>query len=549
MRCFIFTIMLAFFLLSSAFSIVFPNAADSSNASSVWQPDNGDGTYKNPIIYADYSDPDVIHIGGDFYMTSSSFNCVPGLPILHSKDLVNWKLICHALKQLKPVEVFNKPQHGNGVWAPSIRYHNNEFYIYYSDPDYGIYFVTSKHPEGSWNDPVLVKKAKGWIDPCPLWDDDGKVYLIHAFARSRAGIKSVLCLHRMNSEGTKLLDEGKIVFDGSEKHPTIEGPKLYKKNGYYYIFAPAGGVKEGWQTVLRSKNIFGPYEDKIVMDKGKTEVNGPHQGAWVELDSGKSWFIHFQDKGAYGRIVHLQPMTWNNGWPIIGIDGDENGKGEPVSHYIKPIMYNDDYHTVTQTTDEFDSDSVGLQWQWHANPDKNWARSMKDSSCIRLNCVLLPTQFKNYWDVPNLLLQKFPAPEFTVSSKVKYNFLNGGEKGGLIVMGLDYSYLSVGRYGNKIFISQSTCRDADKGSQEIQSELLPVDGNAIFLRVTVAPNAECTFSFSRDGSKYQSIGTKFIAKQGKWIGAKVGLFCSGNEKCQNNGYADFDWFRIEKLKH
>jgi beta-xylosidase len=546
MLCFISTIILALFPVFSAFSVVSPDTNDSSNAFPVWQPDNGDGTYKNPIIYADYSDPDVIRVGDDFYMTSSSFNCVPGLPILHSKDLVNWKIICHALQQLKPVEVFNKPQHGNGVWAPSIRYHNNEFYIYYSDPDYGIYFVKSKNPAGPWDDPVLVQEAKGWIDPCPLWDSDGNVYLIHAFARSRAGIKSLLCLHRMNSQGTKLLDDGKIVYDGSEKHPTIEGPKLYKKNGFYYIFAPAGGVKEGWQTVLRSKNVFGPYEDKVVMDKGKTNVNGPHQGAWVELDSGQSWFIHFQDKGAYGRIVHLQPMSWSDDWPIIGIDEDGDGKGEPVFSYKKPITCINNYETVPPNTDEFDSDSVGLQWQWHANADTNWLVPMKGSGYIRLNCIPLPAQFKNYWDVPNLLLQKFPAPEFTVSTKVKYHLLNDAEKVGLMIMGLDYSYVSVGRHGDKIFISQSICHRADNGSQEIESQLFPVDGNVIILRVVVTANAECTFSFSRDGLKYQTIGRKFSAKQGKWIGAKVGLFCSGNEKFQNNGYADFDWFRIEK---
>ena len=270
-----------------------------------WIPDNGDGTYNNPIIFADYSDPDVIRVGDNFYLTASSFNSIPGLPILHSMDLVNWKIIGHALRRQPPDIVFLRPQHGNGVWAPAIRFHNNHFYIFYGDPDFGIYMVKSRNAAGPWSEPLLIKPAKGWIDPCPFWDDDGNAYLVHAWANSRSGIKSILTLNRMSADGTKLLDEGRMIFDGRAHHPTIEGPKLYKRNGYYYIFAPAGGVATGWQTVLRAKNIYGPYEDRIVMDRGETEINGPHQGGWVELKSKESWFLHFQDRGAYGRIVHL----------------------------------------------------------------------------------------------------------------------------------------------------------------------------------------------------------------------------------------------------
>ena len=265
----------------------------STNYSQVWVADNGDGTYKNPIINADYSDPDVVRAGDDDYMTSSSFNCVPGLPILHSKDLMNWKLVNHALQKQAPFDVFDKPQHGNGVWAPCIRYHNNEFYIYYPDPDYGIYMVKAKDPKGVWSEPILVKEGKGLIDPTPLWDEDRKVYLAYAFAGSRAGIKSLLVICTLNSEGTLANQDEVMIIDGHEGESAIEGPKLYKRNGYYYIFAPAGGVATGWQTVLRSKNIYGPYEKKRVLDQGKTKINGPHQGAWVETQTGEDWFFYF----------------------------------------------------------------------------------------------------------------------------------------------------------------------------------------------------------------------------------------------------------------
>jgi len=327
--------------------------AQQRTVSKVWVADLGNGMYKNPIVHADYSDPDAIRVGNDFYMVSSSFEDIPGLPILHSKDLVNWGIIGHALKRQPPFDHFSVPRHGEGVWAPAIRYHNNEFYIYYPDPDFGIYLTKAKNAAGPWSEPILVEGGKGLIDPCPLWDDDGSVYLVHAYAGSRAGIKSIIVIKKLNRDGTKVLDEGKLVYDGHELDPTVEGPKLYKRNGYYYIFAPAGGVSTGWQLVLRSKNIYGPYERKVVMDQGASPVNGPHQGAWVTTQTGEDWFLHFQDKEAYGRIVHLQPMKWLNGWPVIGVDKDDDGKGEPVLHYKKPNVGKIYQVQTPVDTDEF----------------------------------------------------------------------------------------------------------------------------------------------------------------------------------------------------
>ncbi len=342
----------------------------------IGQTDNKKGTYKNPIIYADYSDPDVTRVGNDFYMTASSFSNLPGLPILHSRDLVNWQIISHAVINY-PIEHYKKPQHGGGIWAPSLRFNNGQFYIYFGDPDNGIFMTKSKNVFGPWETLKLIKEAKGWIDPCPFWDDDGNAYLVRAWARSRSGIKHIITLHKMSRDGEKLLDEGIDIFCDSLKHPTIEGPKLYKRNGYYYIFAPAGGVKSGWQTVLRSKSIYGPYEDKIVLEQGSTNINGPHQGAWLQTRSGENWFIHFQDRYAYGRIVHLQPMKWVNDWPIIGEDYNGNGIGEPVAIFTKPCFDNLLPVFSMQTSDQFDSLKLGLQWQWQANYFNEWI-SLKD---------------------------------------------------------------------------------------------------------------------------------------------------------------------------
>ena len=526
------TLVLVLFICSPAFS------------QSVWSPDNHNGTYKNPVIYADYSDPDAIRVGDDFYLTASSFNSAPGLPVLHSKDLVNWRIIGHALPYQIPVSVFARPQHGNGVWAPAIRYHDKFFYIFYPDPDYGIYMVKARNPAGPWSPPLMIKSAKGWIDPCPFWDDDGNAYLVHAFANSRAGIKSVIHVAKMTPDGTKVLDDDRLVFDGHEHHPTIEGPKLYKRNGYYYIFAPAGGVPTGWQTVLRSKNIFGPYEDKIVMDQGQSQVNGPHQGAWVELKSGESWFIHFQDRGAYGRIVHLQPMKWINDWPVIGVDKDGDGKGEPVPVYKKPNVGARLVVTVPQTSDEFSSGAPGLQWQWHANNDSTWSSLTNRRGWLRLNSVPLPLDAVNLWSVPNLLLQKLPAPTFTLTTKIDANGLLPNEEAGLVMMGMNYSYLAIVRTDSGFRLERTLCEDAQKGNEESEEDGLDLTDGELFLRVMVGPDAVCRFSYSRDGLKFTEIGESFKAREGRWIGAKVGLFAVSLTQAQQRGHADFDWFRF-----
>lgn len=525
-------------------------AQDVEAQSSVWIADIGNGTYKNPILHADYSDPDAIRVGDDYYMTASSFDAVPGLPILHSKDLVNWTLIGHALKRQPPFEHFSKTQHGNGVWAPSIRYHNNEFYIYYPDPDFGIYVTRAKDPKGLWSDPLLIEAGKGLIDPCPLFDDDGKNYLVYAYAGSRAGIKSVIAVKQLNAEGDKTLDEGRIVYDGHELDPTIEGPKFYKRNGYYYIFAPAGGVATGWQLVLRSKNVYGPYERKVVMDQGKTNINGPHQGAWVDTQTGEDWFIHFQDKETYGRVVHLQPMKWVNDWPVIGIDKDGDGKGEPVLVNKKPNV-GKTYPIVTPAeSDEFNTSDLGLQWQWQANPKATWAFMNTAKGTIRLYSAKIPDDAKNLWNVPNILMQKFPAEEFNVITKITLtpNAKLENEKVGFVVMGLSYAALTLKSTKEGIQLLHTVCKNADNGNPETENVLTKLEGSTVYFRVAVAKGGICSFSYSTDGKKFIKAGDPFTAEPGKWIGAKVGLYCTRTEQTNDSGFADVDWFRVESLK-
>ncbi|MGK5555344.1 glycoside hydrolase 43 family protein, partial [Actinomadura kijaniata] len=299
-----------------------------------WRADLGDGTYRNPVLHADWSDPDAIRVGDDYYLTASSFHRVPGLPVLHSRDLVNWTIVGHALPEPEPAAAYTAPRHGCGVWAPALRHHAGRFWIFYPDPDHGLYVVTAADPAGPWSRPRRLKAGRGLIDPCPLWDDDGRAYLVHAWARSRAGFNNRLTLHRMSPDGDRLLDEGAVVVDGDAIPGcrTLEGPKLYRRDGWYWIFAPAGGVAHGWQSAFRARDPFGPYEHRIVLAQGDSDVNGPHQGAWVDTPGGEHWFLHFQDRGAHGRVVHLQPMRWrpDDGWPVLGADGT------PVPSHRKP---------------------------------------------------------------------------------------------------------------------------------------------------------------------------------------------------------------------
>lgn len=546
-----------FFILSLSVCSLF-HPAMAQYRSEVWVSDEGNGMYRNPVLHADYSDPDVCVVGEDYFLTASSFNCTPGLPILHSKDLVNWKIVNYALKKVEPVEYYNEPRHGKGVWAPSIRFHEGMYYIYWGDPDFGIFMVKTRDPYGEWDAPVLVKAGKGMIDPCPLWDDDGRVYLAHAWAGSRAKFNSVLTVCELNKEGTAVISDPVLVFDGNDGvNHTIEGAKFYKRNGFYYLFAPAGGVVSGWQLVMRSKDVYGPYEARIVMTQGKTDINGPHQGGWVDTPAGESWFLHFQDKGAYGRVLHLNPMKWVNDWPVIGVDKDGDGCGDPVSRYRKPKTGKTYPIETPVESDEFDTRKLGLQWEWHANYQDVFGFTT-NMGYARIYGHELSPHFKNFWEVPNLLMQKFPAEEFTATAKLKVSAKDDGQLSGLIIMGWDYFWIGVEKQGEKFLLKQAVCKDAEQGnleqvstlavlepSRKFEAGLFPNYEREIYIRVHVDKGAYCRFSYSLDGKKFTEAGTLFKARQGKWIGAKVGMF-SVTPHGKERGWVDVDWFRVEK---
>ena len=556
------------------FVLCVPMMVQAQYKSLVWSPDNGDGTYTNPVINADYSDPDVCvgASGEDYYMTASSFQCVPGLPILHSKDLVNWEIINYALGNLyegdcKLLEHFSKPQHGAGVWAPSIRYHDGWYYIYWGDPDFGVYMVKTQDPAGKWEAPVCIIKGTGYIDTTPLWDDDGKCYLVNGWANSRSKFASVLTVREMSPDGLKPIGDPVIVFDGNgTANRTCEGPKFYKRDGWYWIMCPAGGVPEGFQLAMRSKSPFGPYEHKIVLAQGKTNINGPHQGGWVHTKYGEDWFLHFQDKEAYGRVVHLNPVDWSTGWPIMG------KKGEPVTTYKKPKSSSNVIVNPVES-DEFNAPTLGKQWAWHANYDEKFGTATAFGT-YRIYTYKLSEGWKNFWEVPNMLLQKTPADEFTVTTKLRMTSKADGQMGGLIMMGLDYQALVVKRVGKTFQLVVTTCQQADKGkapeetliatlkpTAEDQIDYHPGIHEDIYLRLQVTlPDAEklknnqqgfdgkpqVRFSYSLDGKKFTDCGEAYKMRQGKWIGAKFGFVSVETDPKCDRGWIDVDWIRVTR---
>ena len=550
--------------------------------SQVWSPDNGDGTFTNPIINADYSDPDVCvgASGEDFYLTASSFSHIPGLPILHSKDLVNWKIVNHAVKALPPYDRYAVPQHGNGVWAPSIRYNQNNqtYYIYWGDPDLGVFVTTAKDPEGEWSVPQCIIPGKGIIDTTPLWDDDGRCYLVNGWANSRAGFNSVLTVRELSADGMTQIGDPVIVFDGNGTHDrTAEGPKFYKRGEWYWIMCPAGGVPIGHQLAMRSKSPYGPYESKIVLAEGDTNINGPHQGGWIHLNSGEDWFVHFQDKEAYGRVVWLEPVKWIDNWPVMGekqgvkaYGQKEKYAGQPVMKYKKPNVGKTYPVCNPVESDEFNTTTLGRQWQWNSNYDQTFGMP-SPYGYFRLYCHRQSKDFANLWEAGGILLQKTPADNFTATTKVTMTAKDEGQYGGITVFGMDYSSLVLRRVGNEFQLQQITCKSADKGKPEdikVIATFKPSSADKVnyqpalhrqmYLQLKVQyiggktkegtnkHEAHVTFAYSEDGKKFKPCGDTFTMRQGKWVGAKVGLVAAEENGKKVRGWLDIDWFRITK---
>ena len=488
----------------------------SLHAQSLTWGDQGNGTYINPVLNADFSDPDVIRVGERYYMVASDFHFM-GMQVLESEDMVNWKYISQIYRQIDEPGWDAMQHYAGGSWAPAIRYHKGLFYVYFCTPDEGLYMTTAADAHGPWTPLHLVKRVSKWEDPCPFWEydgegqegqsSDGQAYL--GRSRHRAG---PIIIHRMSPDGRELLDDGVTVYTG----PVAEGTKFLKRNGYYYLIIPEGGVGSGWQTVLRAKNIYGPYEKRVVLEKGSTAVNGPHQGALVDTPDGQWWFYHFQETPVLGRVLHLQPVRWKDDWPLMGVDIDGNGIGEPVYVWKKPLDKVSDYRL--QTTDDF-SGTLGLQWQWNHNPqDDHW--SLQERRGWLTLHAMPADSLKN---ARNSLTQKVVGYH---SESTTLLTIKGSCYAGLFCSGKLFRGIGICPQG--IFIEAHGERQVIKQGKFTK----------LYLRITNdSPQNQHQFSYSTDGRHFTPAGEAFPMRSGYWKGIRVGVFCYGDD-----GQADFDFF-------
>lgn len=480
--------------------------------------DQGNGTYINPILNADYSDPDVIRVGNKYYMVASDFHFI-GMQVLESEDMVNWKLISQIYDRFDFPEWNENKRYAGGSWAPAIRYHDNKFWVFFCTPHEGLFMSNATDPAGPWSPLHLVQAVEKWEDPCPFWDDDGNAYL----GRSKHGAGPII-LHKMSPDGTRLLDDGLTVYTG----PVAEGTKIHKRDGYYYMSIPEGGVEKGWQTILRSKNIYGPYEKKVVLEMGSTTINGPHQGAIVDTPDGQWFFYHFQHSGTLGRVVHLQPMHWHDGWPVIGVDLDRNGIGEPVYSWKKPIESQAVF--APQTDDDFSSPDLSLQWQFNHNPvGKAWSLS-SPGGCLTLKALKSPT----FRLARNTLTQKMMGYISEATVAIDLSNMVDGQRNGLTCMGKENRMLGV-----KMEKGQKSLYISNDTTERIIASAIHTD--QLYLRVSIdIPQEHIQFSYSVDNITFAACGEPFFVRFGFWKGARVGLYCYNTLK--DAGEASFLWF-------
>jgi beta-xylosidase len=490
--------------------------------------DQGNGTYRNPVLFSDYSDPDILRAGDKYYLVASSFHFMPGIPVLESHDLVNWRIVGHVFPKLDIDPRYNMVggnRYGQGAWAPALRFHNGLFYVYFPTPQEGIFMSSAPSPAGPWTKPVAVIAGRGYEDPCPFWDDDGNAYLLHG--RVGAG---PLVLHHMSPDGEKVLDDGKVIVDDRKQLPTLEGPKLYRRGRYYYIFAPFGGVGTGSQAVLRATSLYGPWESRTVLTQGSTIVNGPHQGGYVQTQDGHDWFLHFSQRGGYGRIDYLEPMQWSDDWPVIGKPLSGTTAGEPVEIWAKPGVGKIWPIETPQTSDEFSGEPLGLQWEWNHNPDDALWSLKTHRGFLRLKAAYAPDLI----NARNTLTEQMQHESFDLTTRIVVSGMKDGERAGLAMFGVRAAWIGVTQADGKrqIIFANSIGEDS----------VVELHVPAVLFRVHVAEE-QASFSWSADdGRTFTPVGGLNRFYFSWWKAARPAIFnFNTDSSAADKGSIDVDW--------
>jgi beta-xylosidase len=485
------------------------------------QSDNGDGTYANPVIYSDYPDPDVIRVDSTYYMVSTTMFIFPGVTILKSHDLVNWEYCSNAVQRFDFSQCYNLDgcnRYSHGQWATSLKYKNGKYYLLFITLDEGGFLCTATQPAGPW---TIRKLPRGFYDPGLFFDDDGKIYVGHGY--SNISITEL---------DTNFVAKGSdvLVFSGDIR-PGLEGTHVYKINGYYYLYCTYGGG-DGFQVALRSRNIYGPYEEKIVIRDNGNLGTGIHQGALIETQTGEWWSVIFQDGGAFGRFPTLQPVTWIDDWPMVGV----NGKG--VITYQKPNVGREYPNTVLPTSDEFDGNTLGMQWGWNHNPDSTKWSLTKNPGYLRLSTAKVVSDLRNARNTLTQRIFAYYSGTIPTTATVKMNVdsMQEGDVAGLAVFQDPYAFIAIRQTnGTKYAVMVNNGRAIDS---------VAVNVPIVYLRASAYyGTSRASFAHSLDNESFTKLGNELSMR------FNLSIF-TGNKFCLFNyatiatdGYVDFDWFR------
>lgn len=528
-----------FLILSFAFLLCCNQLFAQLPAAQIWTPDQGNGTFKNPFLWGDWPDPDVIRVGDEFYFVSTSMHYVPGCPILKSKDLVNWEMASYVVDRydedprydLKGGEMYLR-----GSWAATIRHHNGLFYVGFCTPGWGkekgnFSINIAKDIKGPWTRTIFPEYL---YDPGLFFDEDGKVYVIHGQGK--------LYVTELTADARAVKGEKKLIWDKSIPKPEgssapgkqygMEGSHMYKVNGYYYLTCPAGGT-EGWQVCLRSKNIYGPYESKIIaQDESSYPNNGLHQGGMVQLKDGSWWFIIMQDRGAIGRVPNLVPVVWKEDWPMLG----KNADGKAAQVYNKPISGKKTAIKVPATSDEFNAIKLGLQWQWNHNPDnEKWSLNER-KGYMRLHA----SYAKDLKMARNTLTQRVQGPVSEGVVEMELSGLKAGNIAGFGIFQSPYAYIAVRRTGNQNCLIMVNNGKVVDSVEHFNAKKIWIKANATHI------GFKAVFSYSTDGKTFTNMGDQLQMGLGlDWTANRFALFNFSTETAGQDGYADFNWFHYK----